>query len=98
MNKEDQKKRLKKDDYMVFWAIFFAPIMFILIFIMSALLLGLLYPLYAQETIEQKRERCFKDCAKFSPDIEKMKGCYLEEVNCIVPEKDPAFNELEKEK
>ena len=53
--------------------------------------------LIAQETIEVKRERCYRDCAKLSPDMEKMKACYMDEVNCIVPEKDPAFNEVNKD-
>ena len=48
MNSDKQKQRLKKDEDMV-WGFIFAPIMFILIFIASALLLSFLYPLYAQE-------------------------------------------------
>ena len=51
----------------------------------------------AQETIEDKRARCAKDCASLTPDIDAMKACYMEEVNCIIPEKDPAFNEVDKE-
>ena len=46
---QEQKEKLKKSNETVEWTILLAPILFFLIFFISALLLSLLYPLYAQD-------------------------------------------------
>ena len=49
------------------------------------------------ETLEEKRTRCFKDCTQHQPDVDKMGECFMDEVNCIYPEENPAFNEVQEE-
>ena len=60
------------------------------------LFLLLSVPAFA-ETLEEKRTRCFKDCTKHNPDIDKMGECFMDEVNCIYPEENPAFNEVREQ-